>query len=155
MRDEKILLREMNVDDISKVYNLGKVAFIGEKSNESPYVYSFWTLKSLVSFIENYTDMAFVALNNNEIVGFVLGHPNYVNLQNIGWIEWLAVKEEFRKKGIAKLLIKKIIESYKNKGIKRMVTEIKSINKASIDLFSKNFNFKEVESISFFEKDLI
>lgn len=69
--------------------------------------------------IENiYHDASFVALEDNEIVGFILGkiwNNNYSidSYKDCGWISLIYVEPKHRKKGIGSLLIEKAINVFK------------------------------------------
>ncbi|MDH5404613.1 MAG: GNAT family N-acetyltransferase [Candidatus Heimdallarchaeota archaeon] len=148
-----VTIRSMDLEDTVEVYKLGKVAFIDENKDKESFAYSYWSLSAVVNFVENYIDLTFVAEDNDEIVGFVLGHPTYEKME-LGYLEWVAVKSTHRKLGVAIKLIDAIQQAFVARGLNSIVTDIKQDNIASLSLFEKKFGFKVIESINFLKKDL-
>ena len=68
-------------------------------------------------------ECSFVLLNDNEVVGFIIGkvfdnNPNIPKYQNVGWISLLFVKRKYRKQGYGKTLLTKSEEAMKKLGVK-------------------------------------
>jgi len=100
----------------------------------------------------------FLYLENNKAVGFInlSIREDYVNgsrYSPVGYVEGIYVKPEFRKKGIAKALVK-IGEMWaKSLGCKEMGSDVLIENKDSAD-FHKKIGFKDVETVICFIKDI-
>jgi ribosomal protein S18 acetylase RimI-like enzyme len=150
---QRYYVKQMTIDDIPQVYELGVQSFLSNNSEPS-FVYNYWTLVAVAQIMQESPEYAFVVKSRGKVVGFVLGHPNYEGIiEEIGYLEWIAVAPEARGKGLAKRLIKRILDTYKANGITKIVTDIKAVNQASIHLFQQ-FGFEVKESVSFLMKDL-
>jgi len=84
----------------------------------------------LRELFKNNTEI-FCAEEKNLIVG-------YVTLSGKGEIGFLAVSKKFHGKGIAGLLIKKVISSAKKKKIKKLSLDVRNDNFSAIRLYLKN-----------------
>ncbi len=73
----------------------------------------------------------FVARENNRVVGYA----GYQKVLDEGHINNLAVKAEARRRGIARLLIGKIIEECQGEGIKSLTLEVREKNLAAQNLY--------------------
>ncbi len=151
---QKIQIRQMTIDDIPEVYKLGKSAFIDEKGTNRSYVYGYWSLSQIAKIAEEYLDLAYVAVDQGKIIGLILGHPSYEHITEVGYLEWLAVDKNYRRKGIAQDLIKKNMPAFKKRGLKRLVTDVKGKNLESSSLFKDKFGFRIKESVNFLEGDI-
>lgn len=97
----------------------------------------FWSTDILKSELDNKNSFYIVAKCNTEIVGFagIWKSVDDVHITNI------AVKKNFRKKGIGTLLLKKLISLTKQLQFKELTLEVNSSNIPAIQLYSK-FAFK-------------
>ncbi|MCL2216035.1 MAG: GNAT family N-acetyltransferase [Defluviitaleaceae bacterium] len=94
----------------------------------------------------------YVAYWGDEIAGHcAMSHktsatPNYCNIGN------LMVKKNFRRRGIGKLLMIKILDKAKELGLSRATLKVATENFAAIDLY-KSFGFQVEELIKNFYAD--
>ena len=93
-------------------------------------VFSFWdscddlhmhhdyseTPEGFSSFLKRNPDLCFVARNGDEIIGAVLGSHD----GRRGFINHMAVSREFRKKGIGRNLVSRVIELLNSVGIEKV-----------------------------------
>jgi len=89
------------------------------------------------------TKFALCAKENKKILGLILVTDYFYDNGKCLWIEELAVKEEYQKKGIGTRLIKSLLKIAKKNKIK------------TINLNSKNFNLKFYEKFGFKENGYI
>ncbi|NHJ02696.1 MAG: GNAT family N-acetyltransferase [Candidatus Heimdallarchaeota archaeon] len=148
---QDVKIRQMTIDDIINVYKLGKQAFIDEKKADKSYVYSYWSLMAVAHITQENIELAYVAETNGRLIGFALGHPQYEHISDVGYLEWLAVSKEFRRKGIATQLVNHLLAAYKEKGVPKVVTDVKGTNEESSTLFQEKLGFKLKESVNFLE----
>lgn len=98
-----------------------------------------YTIAIYYYFMLNWPDLAIFAYvdgNPNEFVGVIVGGlRNHQQRKLRGYIAMLAVKEEFRGRGIAKQLISEQIEAFKQHGADEVVLEAECKNKAGISLY--------------------
>jgi ribosomal protein S18 acetylase RimI-like enzyme len=87
------------------------------------YKYSLW-----FDIVKNFPKYNFVCKQDNEIVGYLLGCPNFLDEKPDEIILMsIAVSEDHRNKGIAKNLIKLFL---KEVGKKRCILQVRESNKA-------------------------
>jgi ribosomal protein S18 acetylase RimI-like enzyme len=82
-----------------------------------------------------------VAKVKNKIVGFLIGgiqkSHSYCKENKIGVIHRVYVKENFRKRGIGKLLIEELLKWLKKRKVKFVEVEVDSRNKIGIEAYKK------------------
>ena len=99
----------------------------------------FWNINILKSELNNNNSLYFVAKEEKEIVGFVgvLINVDFTEITNI------VVKKDFRKLGIGKMLLEKIIEETKKINKEMIYLEVNENNECAINLYKK-YRFEEV-----------
>ena len=125
---ENIIVEKMTIEDALKI----------EKNFEEKFD-DFWNINILKSELLNDNSLYFVAKKHNEILGFVgiLINVDFTEITNI------VVKKDFRKSGIGKMLLEKIIEETKKKNKDIIYLEVNENNKSAINLYEK-YKFQEV-----------
>lgn len=114
-----------HVDEIFKISNLS-----------FPISWSKESIKKEI--VDNKQAIYLVALKHNEVVGY---GGVWVILDE-GHITNIAISPEFRGIGIGSLVLDGLIEACKDKAVEHMTLEVRTSNKAAINLY-KNFNFME------------
>ncbi len=141
-------IRKMKIEDFASVYNLGLRCYHVE---DKPY--NYWSIREVADHLEGHPDLCFVADDNGQIAGFVLGADSYELLTNTGHLEWIAVAPEYRRQGLASQLMETMVKAYREMGKASIVTDISSENPASRSLAGR-LGFREGISVTFFVKDL-
>ena len=108
-------------------YTLPNDVNIIKKINETylpeNYKYSLW-----FEIVKNFPKYNFVCKKDNEIVGYILGCPNFLDEKPDEIILMsIAIEKEHRRKGIAKNLIKLFLREV---GKKRCILQVRESNKA-------------------------
>ena len=99
--------------------------------------------------LEDDNKSIFVAEGDSKIIGFaecnILKAANFPAFKNREWIQIdsLAVKKEYQNHHIGSMLLDKVIEWAKTKGIDRIELKVYSFNKSAVDFYFKN-GFKEL-----------
>ena len=91
------------------------------------------------------TGSSFVAQEKGRVIGYVASQIiNYQHgVDKLLWIEYIVTKKEYRRQGVATLLLKKLVDHAKRNRIDRVYTTINPDNTASIKLHQKlGFNVK-------------
>ena len=125
---ENIIVEKMIIQDAIEI----------EKEFEEKFD-KFWNINILKSELNNNNSLYFVAKEEKEIVGFVgaLINVDFTEITNI------VVKKDFRKLGIGKMLLEKIIEETKKINKEMICLEVNENNISAINLYKK-YRFEEV-----------
>ena len=125
---KNIIIEKMTIEDVLKIEK-----DFGEKFDD------FWNINILKSELNNNNSLYFVAKNENEILGFagILLNFDFSEITNI------VVRKDFRKFGIGKMLLEKIIEETKKNNKKMIYLEVNENNTNAINLYKK-YRFEEV-----------
>ncbi|NYT14015.1 MAG: ribosomal protein S18-alanine N-acetyltransferase [Candidatus Methanofastidiosa archaeon] len=121
-----MIVRNVIADDIYRVIELEYQNF------DYPYP------PEIVNFLfESYRDTFLVVEKDGEVIGFVIG----IVQKKEGHILVIAIRDDFKRKGVGTFLMKKLIDIYKKKGITRLKLEVRASNIAAISMY-KNLGFK-------------
>jgi ribosomal protein S18 acetylase RimI-like enzyme len=108
----------------AKRWNYRKIAQIyGDGFSEPPYNEP-WTLKvalEKIKIFSRYCDIWKIVLDNGKIVGFVIVNPYHWYPGKFCFGEDIAIKKEYRGKGIGKEALIRIMEMYKKKGFEYFI----------------------------------
>ena len=141
MNSTSYIIKECTLDDLEGVIE------VNEKELPEDYPYFFYK-----SILDNFPESFLIAVNNeNRIIGYIMWRVeripsmNSLKIINKGHLVSIAVLEEYRRKGIAKNLLKKSMPKIKQKNIIEYVLEVRVSNYGAIDLY-KTMGYK-IESI--------
>lgn len=81
-----------------------------------------------------------------KIIGFIVGVRYY---ENSGRILMIGIQPVFRKKGIAKSLLKQLLKEFQKQFITTVELEVKTTNQSAITFYEKN-DFKIVDQLKEF-----
>ena len=98
-------------------------------------------IKDFEEFINSRDKTILIVEDNKKIIGYLVASIFISSYQRIGFIDFLFVSNKFRKKGIAKSLIKEFTIILKKKRIKRINLGVNPKNKKAIN-FYKILGFK-------------
>jgi ribosomal protein S18 acetylase RimI-like enzyme len=70
-------------------------------------------------------------------IGFIRKAPFFAKPKRIGHLMHLIVKEKYRRKGIGRMLFEKILEWFKERGIKHIELNVDSRNEIAISAYKK------------------
>ena len=93
-----------------------------------------WLEGSLLSMIDRDDVFFSVAMHENSVVGFYIAYM----ADGEGELYQIAVREEFRGRGIADVLMMDMRKCAKSQGIKEMFLEVRAGNFAAISLYEKH-----------------
>lgn len=99
-----------------------------------------------------------------KIDGVIVGYAGYWKVIDEGQITNVAVLPQYRRKGIARTIIKKLINDAKEDGIKKLSLEVRCSNEAAISLYGsfgfikvgdrKNYYHNPLEDALLFDLDI-
>jgi ribosomal-protein-alanine N-acetyltransferase len=102
-----------------------------------------FTKRQISYLLSDYNSISLVAKVDNDIAGFIIGQIDVEEEAVFGHIITLNVAPNFRRKGIAQMLLKEIETILKNKGINEVRLEVRQGNQAAINLYLK-LGYKEI-----------
>ncbi len=125
---DNIIIEPMTLDDCYSIKDIFNSDFD-----------EFWNVNILKEELENTNSMFLVAKFENEVVGFA----GFKILVDCADIMNIAVKKDFRNKGIGSLLLKSLIDLYNSLNLTSLNLEVNENNIPAIRLYEK-FDFKEI-----------
>jgi len=96
-----------------------------------------FTKQQIAYLLTDYNTIALAARVNNEIAGFVIGQIDTVRNMPVGHIVTVNTVPAFRRKGIARKLLREIEALFKEKGVKECHLEVREGNIAALNLYLK------------------
>jgi len=115
------MIREINSNDRIIIYDILNKEFDTIYKEDSPF--TKWIIYE----------------EHNTIIGFI----NYDSIYDHSELEYIYVIPEYRKKGIATMLLNKMIDNLDKDNIKNISLEVKDNNEKAIKFYEKN-GFKKV-----------
>ncbi|NCO80368.1 ribosomal protein S18-alanine N-acetyltransferase [bacterium] len=128
-----IKIREVSLSDLNEVLEIERASF-PKKQVYSKSRFERYSQKCPESFI--------VAESEDEVVGYTIGKSKNERAEIIS----LAVRPDFRQKGIGRELTIFLISHFKKRGAKEIFLEVRTGNKTAIS-FYKNLGFKILKEI--------
>ncbi len=116
-----IIIRPFDARDSSDIIRIDSESFKTMNPTYDLFIYMTYGSEILVADI------------GNAVVGYVVVSYKEEEAK----IMSVAVKKEFRRKGIGKMLLKEVIKRAKIRGVKRMTLEVRVSNKAAQELYKK------------------
>lgn len=117
-----MIFRQVEADDLYTIIDLEYQNF------DFPYP------PEVINFLyESYRNTFLVAEKDRDIIGFVIG----ITQRKEGHILVIAVRDDFKRKGIGTVLMQKLISVYKKNGITRLRLEVRESNIAAISMYRK------------------
>jgi ribosomal protein S18 acetylase RimI-like enzyme len=141
-------IRPMEVRDFAAVYELGARSY---DVTDKPY--NYWSIREVADHLEGNPSLCFVAEADGHVVGFLLGEESFEVIADTAHLEWLAVDEEYRRRGIAQQLLEEGVAAVSRLGKRSVVADIASDNPYSRGLAQK-LGFQEGLSVTYFTKHL-
>lgn len=133
---DEVEIREMELEDISPIYQLGEEVFT---SDRWPQLHRTWDEYEVVEAFMHDRETSLVAVLNGRVVGFALGvliakrHSSWV----YGYLEWLAVDPELGRRGVAKLLIKDLRALFIEAGARMLLVDTHADNEPALNFFRR------------------
>jgi ribosomal-protein-alanine N-acetyltransferase len=126
---EPVTIRKALFSDFDKIVEVEVSSF------KRPY-----TPTLLFSLLHLHGDMFYVALVGEEIVGYAVGAKRR---EGNGHVISIAVRPEWRRKGIGTKLMETLLNAFKKRGLKRAVLEVAVSNREAI-AFYERLGFKTI-----------
>ncbi len=128
-----IKIRKTQLSNYEEIYNLLKF---------EDMVFDKFTKKRFLGMLRKNRGYYFVAIVNNLTVGSIFANDDG---GYYGYIYKIIVRKDFRGKGVAQLLTKKVLEEFKKRDVPWIYAHVRKENLSSINLLKK-FGFKVRDS---------
>lgn len=142
--DLKVKVREMNISDLSEVFDLGEKVFSTKFSN----IYRTWDEYEVTNAFLTDGDFSLVAVVEEKIAGFALGTLYEKGTAwNYGHLLWLGVDPAFHSQGVGRKLLKAMKSLFKKSGARIMIVDTQSKNEKALNFFRKHGFGDETEHL--------
>jgi ribosomal-protein-alanine N-acetyltransferase len=130
---ENLLIEKFDPLNLNEILEIERNAF--EKKETFPKEY-------FLELSKKWPDGFLVAKLDKEIVGYAIGEKD----KDSGLIISVAVKKEWRRRGIGKRLIEKLLENFKKEGMKIVFLHVREENREAIN-FYQALGFRIIELV--------
>ena len=146
MKNIEVVIREMTIHDAKDVTSL---------SSQLGYPLSLAQIeKNIFAVISNSDHCAFVAMINNQVVGWIgVSHSIQIEVEEYTEIHGLVIDKNYRKAGIGKKLIEKAKEWAKEKGDSKLNLHC-NIIRTETHKFYEHLGFKEIKQQKVYSIDI-
>ena len=141
-------IRPMEVRDFGAVYELGLRSY-----NVTDKPYNYWSIREVADHLETNPALCFVAEADGRVVGLLLGDESFEIIADTAHLEWIAVDEGYRRRGIAQRLLEEGVAAAARLGKRAVVADIAADNRYSRSL-ARKLGFEEGLSVTYFTKRL-
>ena len=122
LNSDEYIIEKMHEDDISQIL------VIENESFPTP-----WHRKIFELELNKPKTLHLVSKSGDRVTGYIISWMMYDEIHILN----LAVHPEFRRRGIARELINKVIRHFHQKGAKSVILEVRINNKSAQNLYSK------------------
>jgi ribosomal protein S18 acetylase RimI-like enzyme len=137
LNKKPLQIREMELEDLSRVYALGEAVFTADKW---PSLYRTWDEYEPVSLFTTDGEFCFVAEYVKQLIGFTLG--SLIDKRNSAWsygyLTWLAVDPAYKRMGVATRLMETVTDAYIRAGARMMIVDTDAENTPAINFFRRH-----------------
>jgi ribosomal protein S18 acetylase RimI-like enzyme len=141
-------VRKMKVGDIATVRRMG---FSTAEFDTGTNADTFYSRKTMLKWVRDPNGVAFSALVDGNVVGFILG--NYLSASRGGYINTLVVDPKQRRHGIGTELLRMALEELLKKDCAHVFCSVEEENKKMLG-FMKRSGFEIGRSFRYVEKML-
>ena len=140
-------IRQMELSDIHQVFQLGLNIFTAK---EFPNMYRLWDDFAVIENLASSREFCYVAeaydedepeesaKKNREVIAFILGETmTKYSVGTRGYIQWVGVKKEFRRRHIATALIEKFISITKEHNVSMLLADTPASNTPAIKMLER------------------
>lgn len=134
--EERLIIREMTIDDLSDVFHIGEEIFTAEFS---PSLYRTWDEYEITTLFNSDSDLCLVAEAGERIVGFALGTTveKHHSPWKYGYLVWLGVRKGLQKGRVGQRLFREIRRRMQEQGVRMIIIDTDADNEAAIRFFRK------------------
>jgi ribosomal protein S18 acetylase RimI-like enzyme len=131
-----INVREMELEDLHRVYALGEKVFTADKW---PNLYRTWDEYEIVDLFASDGETCLVAELGEDVVGFALGTviEKRRSAWNYGYLLWLGVDPEVGPLGVGSKLFSRMQDLFIENGARMILVDTAAENEPALEFFRK------------------
>jgi ribosomal-protein-alanine acetyltransferase len=137
-----IIIEDASIKQLDELYKIEMECFKREAFSKH----------HIASLLTDYNCISLVAKIDGKIVGFIIGIMHIERNTLTGHILTIDVSPPYRRRGIAQMLLQKIEEIFKEKGVKSCRLEVREDNIAALKLYQK-LGYKRVAKLENYYED--
>jgi len=152
-KNDKVVIREMEFDDLPSVFHLGESLFVAAKS---PVLYRTWDEYEIMERFISDKEFCIVATIDKKIVGFAIGTiiEKARAAWSYGYLSWIGIDKKYQSKGIGRTMVNRLTRKFIEQGARMMMLDTATDNTAAIRFFKKK-GFHNVEQHVYLSKSLV
>jgi len=128
-----VKIESASTADLQALYKIERECFSSEA----------FSIEELSFLIKNPNSISLMAKIGEEIAGFIIGLIYNTKSEKIGHVLTLDVAKKYRRKGVAKELMKKLEEKFRENNVKECFLEVRIDNEAAKRLYKK-IDYREI-----------
>jgi len=131
-----IVVRPMEIDDLSPVFHLGERLFTAQ---DVPNLYRTWDEYEVIELFQTDTEFCLVAEIDDKIVGFALGTTitKSRSAWKYGHLVWLGIDPDHQAQGIASKLFFRFRDLMLENGVRMLLVDSEADNLPALHFFRK------------------
>lgn len=139
-------IREMELQDVPGVFELGEKLFTAEKW---PTLYRSWDGHELALLFSNDAETCLVAEADGRIIGFALGRvlEKPRSAWRYGLLLWLGVDRRFKRAGVATRMLRQLTGLFIERNARIMLVDTAAKNHAALAFFRRNGFGQEIRHV--------
>ena len=109
-KKSEVIIRQMEIDDLSAVYHLGEKLFTSE---ELPILYRTWDAHEVTEYFTSDSEYCLVAEVDGRIGGFIIANTiikEGTAWKRYGYLAWIGVDEQYQRTGLGERLYRRLEE---------------------------------------------
>ncbi len=132
----RLKIREMEIDDIAKVFHLGEDLFEAQSLQN---LYRTWDEFEVVELFLGDSEFCLVAEYDDELVGFALGTTitKSRSAWKYGHLIWLGVAPGYQRVGVAEKLFNRFRQMMIEEGVRMLIVDSQAGNLQGLRFFKK------------------
>lgn len=134
-RSSEIIIRQMDIDDISSVYHLGEELFTSDKL---PILYRTWDPNEVTDYFGSDPEYCLVAEKAGEILGFIIATTimkEGTAWNKYGYISWIGVEKAYQRTNLGQRLYNRLEDRMIVEGVRMIMCDTEANNIGAISFF--------------------
>jgi len=133
---DRLVIREMTIDDLSEVFHIGEAVFTAEFSQS---LYRTWDEYEITTLFNSDSELCLVAERDERIVGFALGTTveKHKSAWKYGYLVWLGVRREGQQGKVGQNLFNELKRRMREQGVRMILIDTDADNEGAIRFFRK------------------